>query len=77
MLARREFDDTIFCIDEPDLHMNTRIQSNLLQVLYDLVPENCQLVLATHSIGMMRKAAEIEKLNPGTVIFLDFDGKEF
>ena len=77
IIARREFDDTIFCIDEPDLHMNTRIQSNLLQVLYDLVPENCQLVLATHSIGMMRKAAEIEKLNPNTVIFLNFDKRNF
>ena len=54
-----------------------RIQSELLAVLYDLVPENCQLMLATHSIGMMRRARDIEAAQPGTVVFLDFDGLDF
>ena len=46
-------------------------------VLYDLVPENCQLILATHSIGMMRRARDIEKENPGSVVFLDFGDRDF
>ena len=30
-------------------------------------------MLATHSIGMMRRAQDIEAENPGSVVFLDFD----
>ena len=77
VVARREYDDTVYCIDEPESHMNTRLQSELLSVLYGLVPKNCQLVLATHSIGMMRKARDIVTENPGTVAFLDFGDRDF
>lgn len=31
VVKRREFDDTVFCIDEPEAHMNTRLQGALLQ----------------------------------------------
>lgn len=57
--------------------MNARLQAELLSVLYDLIPENCQLMLATHSIGMMRRARDIEAANPGSVVFLDFGGRNF
>ena len=72
-VATREYDDTIFCIDEPESHMNARLQADLLSVLYDLVPRHCQLILATHSIGMMRRARDIEGKDPGSVVFLDFE----
>ncbi len=77
VVARRAYDDTMYCIDEPESHMNARLQADLLSVLYGLVPETCQLMLATHSIGMMRRAREIEKESPGSVVFLDFDEKNF
>ena len=77
VVARRDYDNTIFCIDEPDSHMNTRLQAQLLSVLYGLIPENCQLMLATHSIGMMRRARDIEVQHPGSVVFLDFGGRDF
>ena len=77
VVAKRAYDDTIFCIDEPEAHMNARLQAELLSVLYDLIPENCQLMLATHSIGMMRRARDIEAENPGSVAFLDFGGRDF
>ena len=77
VIARRDYDDTIFCIDEPESHMNARLQAELLSVLYELVPENCQLMLATHSIGMMRRARDIEAENPGSVVFLDFGDRNF
>jgi hypothetical protein len=77
VVARAEYDDTVFCIDEPESHMNARLQAELLSALFDLVPEKCQLVLATHSIGMMRRAKEIEDASPGTVAFLDFGGRDF
>ena len=73
VIAGRAYDDTIFCIDEPEAHMNTRLQAELLSVLYGLIPENCQLILATHSIGMMRRARDIEAEHPGSVVFLDFE----
>ena len=77
VVAKKAYDDTVFCIDEPESHINTRIQADLLSVLYELVPANCQLMLATHSIGIMRRAREIGKDNPGSVIFLDFDNRDF
>ncbi len=77
VIARRAYDNTLFCIDEPEAHMNARVQAELLSVFYDLIPENCQLMLATHSIGMMRRARDIEAEKPGSVVFLDFGGREF
>ncbi|MCY4150963.1 MAG: AAA family ATPase [Aestuariivita sp.] len=77
VIAKRSYDNTIYCIDEPEAHLNTRIQAILLSALYNLVPENCQLILATHSIGIMRKARDIEKENPNTIAFLNFENREF
>ncbi|PYD07111.1 hypothetical protein DND36_33220, partial [Pseudomonas savastanoi pv. glycinea] len=50
--------DTIFCIDEPELHLNTAIQKSLLIEIEKLIPENCQLWIATHSIGFLRALQE-------------------
>jgi len=77
VVKRRAFDDTVYCIDEPELHMHTRLQSKLLEVMFDLVPDNCQLWLSTHSIGMARKAAELNTANPGQVAFIDFHDRDF
>ena len=75
--ASRAYDNTVFCIDEPEAHMNARLQAKLLSVLYELIPKNCQLMLATHSIGMMRRARDIEAGNPGSVVFLNFGERDF
>ena len=72
IVAIRTFDNTLFCVDEPELHINAKLQSQLLEVLYEVVPENSQLIVATHSIGMIRQAKDIEKNNPESVAFLDF-----
>lgn len=77
LVKRREYDDTVFFIDEPEAHMASGLQGALLDELFRLVPENSQLWLATHSIGMMRRARDLETANPGTVTFLDFDGVDF
>ena len=57
--------------------MNARLQAELLSVLYELIPEDCQLMLAAHSIGMMRRARDIEDTIPGSVVFLDFGDRDF
>lgn len=77
IVKRKAFDDTVYCIDEPELHMHTRLQAKLLEVMFDLIPDNCQLWLSTHSIGMARKAAELYAENPGQVAFIDFHDQDF
>lgn len=76
-IKREEYDDTVFCIDEPETHISPRIQARLLEELFHLLNEKSQLWIATHAIGMMRKAMELEKLHPDEVVFLDFGGRDF
>lgn len=71
------YPDAVFCIDEPEAHMHTRLQAKVLNELYNLTPQNSQLWISTHSIGMLKQAEEIEIANPNTVVFLDFDNRDF
>lgn len=57
--------------------MNAKVQAKLLSVLYGLIPENCQLMLATHSIGMIRQARDIKERDTGSVAFLNFGERNF
>jgi len=68
------FDDTVYCIDEPELHLNTAIQRKLLIEIERIVPPNCQLWLATHSIGFLR-ALQDELADRCAV--LDFSEKNY
>jgi energy-coupling factor transporter ATP-binding protein EcfA2 len=78
MVIKRDFfDNTIWCIDEPETHLNTRIQASLLEVMLDLMPDNCQLWLASHSIGFMRAAWQLAQKSRGEVAFLDMEGVDF
>ena len=53
-LRKDEYDDTVFLIDEPELHINTSIQRKLLVEINRLVGPKCQIWLTTHSIGFLR-----------------------
>lgn len=77
VLKAQYFNDTVFCVDEPELHMHTRLQGKLLEEMFKQLPTGCQLWVATHSIGMMRKALDLHGANPGSVVFLDFEEKDF
>ncbi len=77
VVKRREYDDTVFCIDEPEAHIGMKIQQQLLSILYTIIPDNCQLWIATHSIGMMREAYNLQRKEPEKVVFLDFDNLDF
>jgi len=77
LIKRREFDDTVFFIDEPEAHMSPGLQGALFDELFRTVPETSQLWLATQSVGMMRKARDLARATPGSVVFLDFDGVNF
>jgi predicted ATPase len=72
-LKRREFDDTIFCVDEPEAHLNPRVHAPMLDALLSLTSINSQLWIATHSIGMLRRARDLYFEKPGDIVFLDFE----
>ena len=77
VIQSRYYPDAIYCIDEPEIHMHTKLQGKVLRELYRLIPGHSQLWLSTHSIGMLKEAEDLERTNPNTVIFLDFGGKDF
>lgn len=74
IIKSKEYSNTVFCIDEPELHLNTAIQRTLLLEIEKMIPENCQLWIATHSLGFLR--ALEEDLKDKTSI-LDFSDKDF
>jgi AAA15 family ATPase/GTPase len=74
IIKTKEYTNTVFCIDEPELHLNTSIQRKLLLEIEKLIPDNCQLWLATHSIGFLRGLQE--DLKDKSQI-LDFSEKEY
>jgi hypothetical protein len=71
------FDNTIYCIDEPELHMHTRLQGHLLDELLRQLPPGCQLWISTHSIGMTRRGMDIYRAKPNEVVYLDFGLHDF
>ncbi len=78
VFAKRDaYPESVWCIDEPELHLSTRLQAQLLDELLSLLPEDGQIWIASHSIGMMRRAWDIQRANQDAVQFLDFEGVDF
>ena len=76
-VKREEYDDTVFCIDTPETHMNPKLQGDLLEELFRLMNDKSQLWIATHAIGMMRKALQLYEEHGEEIVFLDFSDKDF
>ena len=70
-------EETIICVDEPEAHIHTKLQGKLLEQLYNLISPKSQLWIATHSIGMVRKAQDLWREDPDSVVFLDFGRDDF
>lgn len=67
------YHDTIFYFDEIDLHLNTKLQFNLIkEITENWIPDNCQLWTATHSLGFIEYAKQSEQAST-----LDFDELNF
>ncbi len=71
------YDNTIFLIDEPETHMHTSLQGKLIEELCKIIPDNSQLWLTTHSLGIMRSAQKLANTNPDSVAILDLSGIDF
>ena len=74
-LRQYDFDDTVYIIDEPELHINTAIQRRLLIEVNKLVGSNCQILIATHSPGFLR-AIQHDLPHDCQIIYFDPD-KDF
>ena len=71
-IAATELGTPIVCLDEPEIHLNPAVQASVLTELMGLLPCGSQLWIATHSVGMIRRAFDISADEPGRVAFLDF-----
>ena len=76
-VRQAEYPESVICVDEPEAHIGLRVQKQVLDEMLRIVPAGCQLWVATHSAGIMRRAFEIATSNPESVVFLDFDDYDF
>ena len=71
-IATAELGTPLICLDEPEIHLNSAVQATALTELMRVLPNGSQLWIATHSVGMIRRAFDISTAEPGRVAFLDF-----
>ncbi len=76
-IKRKTHTDTVYCIDEPESHLGLRVQKNVLNALFDMLPSESQLWIGTHSIGMMREAYNLQCQESDKVVFLNFYELDF
>jgi AAA15 family ATPase/GTPase len=73
IVRSKYFQDTIYYIDEMDVHLNTTLQYTLLKEITEYwIPENCQLWTATHALGFIEYAKDTDHS-----VILDFDNLDF
>lgn len=65
------YDDSILFIDEPEIHMHTKLQGKLLEEIYNIIPDKCQLWITTHSFSMIKKAKELLQEDQNSIAILD------
>src|ERR1017187_3692709 len=73
-VKRRFFSDAVYCVDELETHLHTRVQGALVKEMVNILPEACQLWITTHSLGVLRAAQEMIAADPASVCLIDFDG---
>lgn len=70
-IRKDSYNETIFLLDEPELHINTSIQKKLLIEINKMVGEKCQLWITTHSIGFLRALQDELKSECQVILFSD------
>lgn len=75
-VKKKFFGDAIYCIDEMETHLHTRVQGRLLTEMVKILPEGAQLWVTSHSLGVLRAAQEMSVDKPGSVAVIDFDGED-
>jgi energy-coupling factor transporter ATP-binding protein EcfA2 len=75
-IKKRALADTVYCIDEIETHLHTKVQGTLLKEIVRILPDQSQLWVTTHSLGVLRAAEEMSRSTPGSVAIIDFDGSD-
>ena len=75
-VKKKFFSDAVYCIDEIETHLHTKVQGTLLREMVKVLPEGSQLWVTTHSLGVLRSAQEMGVEKPGSVCVIDFDTLE-
>lgn len=75
LFSRTEiYQDTIYFIDELDVHLNTSLQYGLIkEIVEQWIPEGCQLWTASHSLGFIQYAQETANAAIVDLDLLNFD----
>jgi len=68
-LRKDTYNDTVFLLDEPELHISTAIQRKLLVEIDKMIGDNCQIWIATHSVGFLRALQEELKEKSDIIMF--------
>jgi AAA15 family ATPase/GTPase len=72
-VRRANYQNTVYFIDELDLHLNTSLQKSLiLEIVENWLPANCQLWTASHSLGFIEYANESYE-----AVIIDLDNLDF
>ena len=73
IVRREQYEDAIIFIDEMDCHLNTSLQSRLLEeIVTKWIPDSSQLWTASHALGFIDYARKSEQ-----AVILDFDNLDF
>ncbi len=73
IVRRSQYEDAIIFIDEMDCHLNTSLQSRLLdEIVTKWIPDSSQLWTASHALGFIDYARNSEQ-----AVILDFDNLNF
>jgi len=73
-VKKKYFPDAIYCIDEVEAHLHTRVQGGLVQEMVNILPKDSQLWVTTHSLGVIRAAQGMEAAVAGSASIIDFTG---
>ena len=73
-VKKRFFGDAIYCVDEVETHLHTRVQGAVVKEMVEILPQGSQLWITTHSLGVLRAAQAMEHAEPGSVAIIDFEG---
>jgi AAA15 family ATPase/GTPase len=77
IVRSKHFQDSIYYIDEMDVHLNTTLQYALLkEITENWIPKNCQLWTATHSLGFIEYAKDADLATIIDLDNLDFDKRQ-
>ena len=74
IVRRDQYQDALIYIDEMDCHLNTALQSRLLnEIVNTWIPDNAQLWTATHALGFIDFARHAENAAIADLNLLNFD----